>query len=64
MEIARAQINGLLRAVGIALIQTMPTLLVVLWITSEAFGWGFNELLEMLAASQPICPLLELIRGE
>ncbi len=64
MEIARNQINGLMRGVGLALIQTLPTLSVVLWITSEAFGWGFYELLGTLTDSQPIRPLWQLFRGD
>ena len=63
MEIAKQQINRLIRGVGLASIQTMPTLLVVLWLSSETVGWGLFELLGYLAEAQPICPLLELIKG-
>ena len=63
MDIAKRQIDGLLRGAADVLVRTMPTLLVVLWISSKAAGWGFFELLKMLAESQPISALLELITG-
>ena len=63
MEVAREQIAGGLRALALGLTQTVPTLLVVVWLLSETVGWGFGDLLASLAASQPIGPLLELITG-
>ena len=63
MDAAKRQIDGLLRGAADVLLKTAPTLLVVLWISSEAVGWGLFELLKVLAESQPISALLELITG-
>lgn len=63
MEIAKQQIDGLVRGTADVLIRTVPTLLVVLWISSKALGWGFFELFETLVELQPISPLLELVAG-
>ena len=63
MDIAKRQIDGLLRGAADVFVRTVPTLLVILWISSKAAGWGLFELLEMLAESQPISALLKLITG-
>ncbi len=63
MEIARQQIDGLLRGTADVLIRTAPTLLAALWVSSKALGWGLSELLLMLAELQPISPLLKLVTG-
>ena len=63
MDIAKQQINGLLRGTVDILVRTLPTFLIILWISSMTVGWGLTELCEMLAESQPISPLLELITG-
>ena len=63
MDIAKQQIDGLVRSVADLLVKTVPTLLVILWISSKTAGWGLSELLKMLAESQPISALLELVTG-
>ena len=63
MDIAKRQIDGLLRGAADVFVRTVPTLLVILWISSKTAGWGLFELLEMLAESQPISALLKLITG-
>ena len=63
MDIAKLQIDGLLRGAADVLTRTVPTLLVILWISSKAMGWGLSELLKMLAESQPFSALLKLITG-
>ena len=63
MEIAKRQIDGFLKGAADVLVRTVPTLLVILWISSKAVGWGLFELIETLVESQPISALLELIRG-
>ncbi len=63
MEIAKQQIDGLLRGAADVLIRTVPTLLALLWVSSKALGWGFSEMLVMLAELQPISPLLKLVTG-
>ncbi len=63
MDIAKRQINGLLRGAADVLVRTVPTLLVVLWVSSKAVGWGLFEMFEMLVESQPLSALLELIKG-
>ena len=63
MEIAKRQIDGFLKGAADVLVRTVPTLLVILWLSSMAVGWGLPEMLEMLAESQPISPLLELVTG-
>ena len=54
MDIAKRQIDGLLRSVADVLVRTVPTLLVILWISSTKVGWGLPELLKMLVELQPI----------
>ncbi len=63
MDTAKRQIDGLVRSVADLLVKTVPTLLVILWISSKTAGWGLFELLKMLAESQPISALLELVTG-
>ena len=63
MEIAKQQIDGLLRGPADVLIRTAPTLLAVMWISSKALGWGLFELFETLVELQPISPLLNLVTG-
>ncbi len=63
MEIAKQQIDGLLRGTADVLIRTLPTLLAGMWISSKALGWGLSEMLLMLAELQPISPLLKLVTG-
>ena len=63
MEIAKRQIDGLIRGTADVLVRTVPTLLVILWISSTVVGWGLFELLETLAELQPISPLLKLVTG-
>ena len=63
MEIAKQQIDGLLRGTADVLIRTAPTLLAVMWISSKALGWGLFELFETLVELQPISPLLNLVTG-
>ena len=63
MEIAKQQIDGLLRGTADVLIRTAPTLLAIMWLSSKALGWGFFELLETLVELQPISPLLKLVTG-
>ncbi len=63
MEIAKRQIDGLLRGTADVLIRTAPTFLAVMWISSKALGWGLSEMLEMLTELQPISPLLNLVTG-
>lgn len=63
MEIAKQQIDGLLRGTADVLIRTVPTLLALLWVSSKALGWGLFELLETLVELQPISSLLKLVTG-
>ena len=63
MDIAKRQIGGLLWGVADVLVRTVPTLLVILWVSSNAVGWGLSEMFEMLVESQPLSALLELIKG-
>ena len=63
MDIAKQQINGLLSGTVDILVRTLPTFLIILWISSMTVGWGLTDLCEMLTDSQPISPLLELITG-
>lgn len=63
MDIAKQQINVLLRGTVDILVRTLPTSLIILWISSMTVGWGLSEFCEMLVESQPISPLIELITG-
>ena len=63
MDIAKQQISGFLRSTVDILVRTLPTFLIILWISSMTVGWGISEFCEMLTESQPISPLLELITG-
>ncbi|MCY4581995.1 MAG: hypothetical protein OXE50_04230 [Chloroflexi bacterium] len=63
MDIAKQQISRFLRGTVDILVRTLPTTLIILWISSMTVGWGLSEFCEMLADSQPISPLLELITG-
>ena len=62
MDIAKRQIDVLARGAADVLVRTVLTLLVILWISSKAAGWGLSELLKMLAEFQPLSVLLELIK--
>ncbi|MXY46105.1 MAG: hypothetical protein F4Y44_03785 [Chloroflexi bacterium] len=63
MELVKEQIASGLRSLGVGLIQTIPTFLIVVWLLAATVGWGITDLLGWIAASQPISPLWELILG-
>lgn len=64
MDIAKQQINGLFRGVADVLVRTMPTLLVILGISSKAFGLGLADVASAISDSQPVAPLIELLFGK
>ena len=63
MDIAKQQIDGLARSVADLLVRTVPTLLVILWISSKAFGLGLVDVARAISESQPVAPLIELLFG-
>lgn len=63
MDMVKQQIDGLLRGAADVLVRTVPTLLVILWISSKALELGLTDIVRAVSESQPVAPLIELLFG-
>jgi len=63
MDIFKAQTRLAARAFGDALVRTVPTTTVTLWIICYAFEMGVADMMRIVCKMQPIRPLVELLAG-
>ncbi|MCY4580755.1 MAG: hypothetical protein OXD31_17145 [Chloroflexi bacterium] len=60
---AKAQAKQAMRALGDALVRTVPTTTFTLWLVAYAFDLSCGDMLRFVGNLQPIRPLLELVVG-